>query len=92
MVPMFMVIYGDVRSLPLALQIFIYALPPSYPMLIAQSMFFTELPFEVLLGIPYSAAFTVFLVYLTSKLLVPEKLLSLQHKLLMRRMKGRTMP
>ena len=92
MVPMFMVIYGDVRSLPLALQIFIYALPPSYPMLIAQSMFFTELPFEVLLGIPYSAAFTVFLVYLTSKLLVPEKLLSLQHKLLMRRIKGRTMP
>jgi ABC-2 type transport system permease protein len=92
MVPMFMVIYGDVRSLPLALQIFIYALPPSYPMLIAQSMFFTELPFEVLLGIPYSAAFTVFLVYLTSKLLVPEKLLSLQHKLLMRRMKGRTTP
>jgi len=92
MVPMFMVIYGDVRSLPLALQIFIYALPPSYPMLIAQSMFFTELPFEVLLGVPYSAAFTVFLVYLTSKLLVPEKLLSLQHKLLMRRIKGRTMP
>jgi len=92
MVPMFLVIYGDARSLPLALQLFIYALPPSYPMLIAQSMFFSELPFEAILGIPYSAAFTVFLVYLTSKLLVPEKLLSLQHKLLMRRMKSKTMP
>jgi ABC-2 type transport system permease protein len=92
MIPMFMVIYGDVGSLPLALRLFIYALPPSYPMLIAQSMFFSELPFEALLGIPYSAAFTVFLVYLTSKLLVPEKLLSIQYKLLMRRMKGRTTP
>jgi len=92
MIPMFMVIYGDVGSLPLALRLFIYALPPSYPMLIAQSMFFSELPFEALLGIPYSAAFTVFLVYLTSKLLVPEKLLSIQYKLLMRRMKGRAIP
>jgi len=92
MIPMFMVIYGDVGSLPLALRLFIYALPPSYPMLIAQSMFFSELPFEALLGIPCSAAFTVFLVYLTSKLLVPEKLLSIQYKLLMRRMKGRAIP
>jgi len=92
MIPMFMVIYGDVGGLPLALRLFIYALPPSYPMLIAQSMFFSELPFEALLGIPYSAAFTVFLVYLTSKLLVPEKLLSIQYKLLMRRMKGRAIP
>ncbi|MBS7612214.1 ABC transporter permease [Candidatus Bathyarchaeota archaeon] len=92
MIPMFIVIYGDIRSLPLALQLFIYALPPSYPMLIAQSMFFSELPFETLLGIPYSAVFTVFLIYLTSKLLVSEKLLSLQYKLLTRKMKGRVTP
>ncbi|MEM1569737.1 MAG: ABC transporter permease [Candidatus Bathyarchaeia archaeon] len=89
MIPMFIVMYGDIGSLPLALQLFIYALPPSYPMLIAQSMFFSELPLEVLLGIPYSAIFTILLIYLTSKLLAPEKLLSLQYKLSMRKMKGR---
>lgn len=90
MIPMFMVIYGDIGSLPLALRLFIYALPPSYPMLIAQNMFFSELPFEVILGIPYSVILTVSLIYLTSKLLVPEKLLSLQYKLLMRKTKGKT--
>jgi len=89
MIPAFLIMYGDVEALPLGLQILVYALPPSYPMLIARDMLLAELPVEALYGIPYSAGLTAFLLLLTSRLLVPEKLLSLQYKILARRMKGR---
>ncbi|RJS80716.1 hypothetical protein CW709_06335 [Candidatus Bathyarchaeota archaeon] len=79
--------YGDVRSLPLALQALVYALPVSYPMIIAKNMILSELPVEAVYGIPYSAGVTLLLLLLTSRLLVPEKLLLLQHKILTRRMR-----
>ena len=87
MIPAFLIMYGDVGSLPLALQAFVYALPVSYPMIIAKSMILSELPVEAVYGIPYSAGVTLLLLLLTSRLLVPEKLLLLQHKILMRRMR-----
>ncbi|MCD6529769.1 ABC transporter permease [Candidatus Bathyarchaeota archaeon] len=87
MIPTFLIMYGDVGSLPLALQVLVYALPVSYPMLIAKNMILSELPSEAVYGIPYSAGLTLLLLLLTSKLLVPEKLLLLQHKILMRRMR-----
>ncbi|PDM27060.1 hypothetical protein CP083_00660 [Candidatus Bathyarchaeota archaeon B24-2] len=87
MIPAFLIMYGDVRSLPLALQALVYALPVSYPMIIAKNMILSELPVEAVYGIPYSAGVTLLLLLLTSRLLVPEKLLLLQHKILTRRMR-----
>ena len=89
LIPSLLIMYGDLRALPLVLQLFAYALPTSYPMIMAKEMVTSTIPVEVLYGIPYSAGLTLIVVYATSKLLAPEKLLTLQHKLRLRRMKGR---
>jgi ABC-type Na+ efflux pump permease subunit len=87
MVPSLLIMYGDIKALPLSLQLLIYALPTSYPMIMAREMVTSTTPVEVLYGIPYSALLTLAVVYATSKLLAPEKLLTLQNKLRLRRMK-----
>ena len=89
MLPSLLIIYASVNSLPLPLQIIVYAVPTSYPMIMAREMIFTPMPMQVLYGIPYSAALTLMVLYATSKILTPEKLLTLQHKIKMRRMKGK---
>ena len=89
LIPSLFIMYGDVRALPLSLQLLVYALPTSYPMIMSKEMIISTMPPEVLYGIPYSTALTLIMVYATSKLLVPEKLLTLQHKLKLRRMKGK---
>jgi ABC-2 type transport system permease protein len=86
-IPLMLVMYGDLKALPFALQILAYALPTSYPMILAREMATSAIPVEILFGIPYSAIITLIVVYLTSKMLVPEKLLTLQHKLKLRRTK-----
>jgi ABC-2 type transport system permease protein len=86
-IPLILVIYGDLKSLPLAIQILAYALPTSYPMILAKEMVTSAVPIETLFGIPYSAIITLLVVYLTSKMLAPEKLLTLQHKLKIRKTK-----
>jgi hypothetical protein len=75
--------YGDLGTLPLALQLLVYALPTSYPIMIARDMM-TSVPLETILGIPYSAALTVLVLYATSMLLTPEKLLTIQYGLRLR--------
>ena len=89
LIPSMLIMYGDIKALPLALQLLAYALPTSYPMIMAKEMVTSAIPVEVLYGIPYSAVLTMIVVYATSKLLAPEKLLTLQHKLKLRRMKKR---
>jgi hypothetical protein len=54
-------------------------------MIVAKEMITSTIPVEVFYGIPYSAALTMIVLYATSKLLVPEKLLTLQHRLTLRR-------
>jgi ABC-2 type transport system permease protein len=83
MVPSFLMMYGDLGTLPLALQLLVYALPTSYPIMIARDMM-TSVPLETILGIPYSAALTVLVLYATSMLLTPEKLLTIQYGLRLR--------
>ena len=87
MIPSIMVTYGDLSTLPVGLQLFIYALPTSYPMIMAKDMVLSGISVEVIYGIPYSAALTMAVVYATSKLLAPEKLLTLQYKLRIRKMR-----
>ncbi len=87
MIPSIMVTYGDLSTLPVGLQLFIYALPTSYPMIMAKDMVLSGISVEVIYGIPYSAALTMAVIYATSKLLAPEKLLTLQYKLRIRKMR-----
>lgn len=84
MIPFFLLIYGDMGALPLAIQLLVYALPTSYPIVIAKEMIIMPMPIEALFGIPYSAILTVLVLYVTSMLLAPEKLLTLQHRLKLR--------
>jgi len=83
-VPSILIMYGDLNTLPLSFQLLVYALPTSYPLMIAKDMAMTTIPFEAILGIPYSAVLTVLVIYVTSILLVPEKLLTIQYKLRLR--------
>ncbi len=89
LVPSLLIMYGDIGALPIGLQLLIYSLPTSYPMIMAKEMITSTMPVEVVYGIPYSAALTIIVVYATSKLLAPEKLLTLQYKLRIRRIKRR---
>jgi len=86
-IPSMLLMYGDLKALPLGLQLLTYALPTSYPIITAKEMVMSTIPVEAIYGIPYSACLTLIIVYATSKLLAPEKLLTLQHKLKLRRMK-----
>jgi ABC-2 type transport system permease protein len=83
-IPLLLLMYGDLKTLPLALQLLIYALPTSYPMIVSSQMAISNVPVEVLYGIPYSILLTLIVIYITSKLLAPEKLLTLQHRLKIR--------
>jgi len=87
LIPSLLIMYGDLKALPLGLQLFAYALPTSYPMIMAKEMVTSNIPIETLYGIPYSAALTLIVLYATSKLLTPEKLLTLQHKMKLKRTK-----
>lgn len=87
LIPSLFIMYGDPRTLPLSIRLLIYILPTSYPMIMSKEMIISAVPPEVIYGIPYSAALTLILIYVTSKLLAPEKLLTLQYKLKIRRMK-----
>lgn len=84
-IPSLLIMYGDVGALPLPLRLLVYALPTSYPMIVAREMITSTIPIEAIYGIPYSAALTLIVMYITSKLFAPEKLLTLQYKLRLRR-------
>jgi len=78
---------GNVEVLPLAAQAFIYVFPTSYPAIIALKAITGAVPVEVPIGIAYSVLLTLFMLFLTSKLMAPEKLLSLQHRIRVLRMR-----
>jgi len=81
MVPFFLILYGDPKVMPLAIKLVIYAFPTSYPTLIAREMIINPMPVEAIFGIPYSIVITTVILYVTSLIMSPEKLLTLQHKL-----------
>ena len=87
LLPSLLIVYGSVDSLPLALRILVYAMPTSYSMIMAKEIILTPMPMQVIYGIPYSAALTLIVLYAASKILTPEKLLTLQYKIKLRRMK-----
>lgn len=86
MIPAFVLMFGgSVQNLPFAFKVMLLSLPTTYPMILSKSMLLGEIPIEGLYGLPYSLIVTLAVIYITGKLLEPEKLFRLQHRIIFRR-------
>lgn len=82
MVPFFVISFaGDLSILPLPIMLLVYALPTTYPMIAGREILLGSIPSELALGTAYSLALTLAVTYLASRLLSPDKILALQHRL-----------
>jgi ABC-2 type transport system permease protein len=79
-VPMIILMFTDINSLPLALRTILLAIPYTHPMLAARSMF-TEDYLLVGLGIVYVAVFTVIVLFAAARLFATEKILTAKLRL-----------
>ncbi len=78
-IPMFLLMYTDVFSLPLPLQILILAIPYSHPILAARAAV-TGNYLIAIGGIAYVSAFTVVILYVAAKFFATEKILTARIK------------
>jgi ABC-2 type transport system permease protein len=74
-IPALLLMYLDVNALPLALKIFIYAVPFSHPIIAAKAVTMGD-NLTALIGSVYVAAFTIAIMYAASKLFATEKILT----------------
>ena len=79
-IPMFLLMYMDVFSLPLSLQILILAIPYSHPILTARAAITGNYLLAVG-GIVYVSIFTVAILYIAAKFFATEKILTARIKL-----------
>jgi len=80
MLPMFIIMFVDFNSLPLAARIVLLAIPYTHPMLAAQATL-TGNYLTAVFGVIYVAIFTVALLYIAAKLFATEKILTAKLKL-----------
>ncbi|MCQ5376661.1 MAG: ABC transporter permease [Candidatus Methanomethylicia archaeon] len=73
--PMFFIMFGDMSSLPAALQTALYLIPFTYPMLASQALF-TGNYGTVFVGLAYMAAFTFVTLYLAAKVFSSERIMT----------------
>jgi ABC-2 type transport system permease protein len=78
-IPSILLMYLDVNSLPLALRIFIYAIPFSHPTIAAKAVTMGDYWIAVW-GIVYVTAFTFVIMYVASRLFATEKILTAKLK------------
>jgi ABC-2 type transport system permease protein len=74
-IPALLLMYLDVNALPLALKVFIYAVPFSHPIIAAKAVTMGD-NLTALIGIVYVAAFTIAIMYVASRLFATEKILT----------------
>jgi len=79
MLPMFIIMFADFNSLPLAARIVLLAIPYTHPMLAAQATL-TGNYLTAVFGVVYVAIFTVALLYIAAKLFATEKILTAKLK------------
>jgi ABC-2 type transport system permease protein len=79
MLPMFIIMFTDFNSLPLAARIVLLAIPYTHPMLAAQATF-TGNYLTAVVGVVYIALFTVALLYVAARLFATEKILTAKLK------------
>jgi ABC-2 type transport system permease protein len=75
--PIFVLMFADINTLPFALRIFILALPFTHPVLASQAMMTGDYLTPVL-GIVYVAAFTLVILYVASRIFATEKILTMR--------------
>ena len=78
-IPALVLMYVDVNALPLAIKIFLYALPFSHPIIAAKAVTMGDY-LTVILGIVYVAIFTFVIMYAASRLFATEKILTAKLK------------
>ena len=78
-IPSFILLYIDIGSLPLVVQIILYAIPYSQPILASKSVIMGDY-LTPILGIVYVAAFTVVVMYAASRLFATERILTARLK------------
>jgi len=78
-IPALVLMYVDVTSLPIALKIFLYALPFSHPIIAAKAVTMGDY-LTVAFGIAYVAIFTFVIMYAASRLFATEKILTAKLK------------
>lgn len=79
MLPMFVIMFTDFNSLPLAVRMALLAIPYAHPMLAAQATFTGDYLIAVV-GVVYIALFTVALLYVAARLFATEKILTAKLK------------
>jgi ABC-2 type transport system permease protein len=78
-IPALVLMYVDVTSLPLAIKIFLYALPFSHPIIAAKAVTMGDY-WTVVFGIVYVTVFTLVIMYAASRLFATEKILTAKLK------------
>lgn len=74
-IPSMALMYLDFNSLPMVLKAVFYAIPYSHPILTSRAVVTGDY-LSVVLGIVYVAAFTIFIMYVASRLFATEKILT----------------
>ena len=80
LIPMFVLMFADIGTLPLGFQILLLALPFTHPMLAARATI-TGNYFIAVLGIGYVAVFTLVILYIAARLFATEKILTAKIRL-----------
>jgi ABC-2 type transport system permease protein len=78
-IPALVLMYVDVATLPLAIKIFLYALPFSHPIIAARAVTMGDY-WTAVFGIVYVAIFTIVIMYVASRLFATEKILTAKLK------------
>jgi len=78
-IPAIVLMYVDITTLPLAIKIFLYALPFSHPIIAARAVTMGDY-WTVVFGIVYVAMFTIVIMYVASRLFATEKILTAKLK------------
>lgn len=77
LLPVFVLMFADINTLPLALRIIILALPFAHPVLASQAMMIGDYLTPVL-GILYVVALTFVMMYVASRIFATEKILTMR--------------
>jgi ABC-2 type transport system permease protein len=80
LIPMFVLMFADINSLPMGFRILLLALPFTHPMLAAQATITGDY-FTAAWGIGYVAIFTLVILYLAARIFATEKILTMRVRL-----------
>ena len=79
-VPMILLMYSDISALPFALQLALFAIPYTHPMLAARAAVTEEYTMAVF-GMLYVSVFTVVVLYIAARIFTTEKILTMRLRL-----------